>query len=226
MKRALLALALAAGPALAQGFQVGDRVHIGLNGKDGTVLLVGGLNGNGGTQLKVHVDGAAYPPTVGLVYDSMTAQVTVIGHGAAPVAAPGPMAPRMASGDSNPRPPGKAPVTAANCQQAIRADHPPTGADQSISVKFLSFEMSGMAPYEDVYKGDTMLGAHGHVLQAATIHAKYQVLTHFASPAADDQLRTYDAHFKCFQAVPSGELTAKMTDRLPGGETAQYIHKQ
>lgn len=224
---AALALAATATAALAADFQVGDRVHIGLNGKDGTVLSVGQKLMNGGTYIKVHVDGAAYPADVGLNYDTMVAQVSVIGHaGSGARMAPPPPRPAAGGVVGNNRPPGHVPVSVANCQQAIRANYITTGDDQTIQVNFLAFQNLGMGPYESVYKGDKMLGAHGHVMQAMRIHAKYTVLLHFADPLADDQLRTYDANFRCYVTVTSGELIAEMTDRLPGGEHATYIHKR
>lgn len=216
--------------AMAQGaqFNVGDRVHIGQSGKDGTVLGVGVKMMDGGTYIKVHVDGAAYPANVGVMYDTAMAQITVIGHAGAANAAKAapPRGNPMGAVTANNQPAGRVPPSAANCQQAIRANYVTTGDDQTINVKFLGFAASGPSSYESVYKGDHMLGARGHVMQALTIHAKYQVLLHFADPLADDQLRTYDAKFKCYNTVQTGELIAEMTDRLPGGETAQYIHKQ
>ena len=80
----------------------------------------------------------------------------------------------------------------------IRANYVTTGDDQTIRVVFSNFQITGRGAYESVYKGDSMLGARGHVMQALSIHAKYQVLLHFADPLADDQLRTYDANFKCY----------------------------
>src|SRR3569833_340928 len=83
--RIVIALLLVSSAAFAQGaFQAGDRVHIGLNGKDGTVVGLNGTLGNGAQSLKVHVDGAAYPDNVGITYDSTTNQVTKIGHVAPP----------------------------------------------------------------------------------------------------------------------------------------------
>ena len=224
---ATLAFAASATAALAADFQVGDRVHIGLNGKDGTVLAVGQKLMNGGTYIKVHVDGAAYPTDVGLMYDTAAAQVSVIGHGApGGRMATGPARPAPGAVAGNNQPPGHVPVSVANCQQAIRANYITTGDDQSIRVTFLTFQNRGISAYESVYKGDKMLGAHGHVMPAMSIHAKYTVLLHFADPLADDQLRTYDANFRCYDTATSGELVAEMTDRLPGGEHATYIKKR
>ena len=223
----LMAMLGASLPALAADFAVGDRIHIAQSNKDGTVLAVGEKMMDGGTNIKVHVDGAAYPADVGTMYDTAMARITVTGHGGATSVA-GASATRgnqVAATGNNQRP-GHVPPTAANCQQAIRANYVTTGDDQTINVKFLIFAASGPSAYESVYKGDQMLGARGHVMQALTIHAKYQVLLHYADPLADDQLRTYDGNFKCYNTVQTGELIAEMTDRLPGGETAQYIHKR
>lgn len=62
-------------------------------------------------------------------------------------------------------------------------------------------------------------------MQAAPIHAKYTVLTHYADPLAPDELRTYDAQYMCYRTATTGELVVEMTSRLPGGETPTYIKK-
>jgi hypothetical protein len=225
----LLALAAFSTTAVAADFTVGDRVHIAQAGKDGTVLAVGDKMMDGGANIKVHVDGAAYPADVGIMYDTAMARITVIGHGAgnaARAAAPRARPPQMGTVVANNRPPGHVPPSVANCQQAIRANYVATGDDQTIQVTFLAFENKGSSAYESVYKNDKILGAHGHVMRAMSIHAKYQVLTHFADPLADDQLRTYDGNFKCYDTATTGELVAEMTDRLGGGEHATYIKKR
>lgn len=237
MKRILLATAFAAlvpAAALAQqAFAVGQRVVVGSTGDQGTIIEVGQPMADGGTMLKVHLDklGAAFP-TVGAWYDSAMSRVTVTGGGggAAPVAAPvrrvAPApAPRVAQpAPAIPNPPGTT-ASAALCQQLIRANYPPGGADQTITVSFLSFQMGGQRPYEAVYANDP--GGRGHTVSAAPVHAKYTVLTHFDDPQADDQLRTYDAQFMCYKSgAPGAGWVVEMISRLPGGETAQYIHKQ
>ncbi|HEY3797241.1 MAG TPA: hypothetical protein VGL58_02730 [Caulobacteraceae bacterium] len=113
-------------------------------------------------------------------------------------------------------------ATPALCQSLIRADYPPGGADQTITVTFQAFQMGGPTPFEAVYANDE--NGRGHQVTAWPIHAKYQVLTHFADPYADDQLRTYDAQFMCF-TLPGRGWVAELMSRAPGGEEAQYIHK-
>ncbi|HEY1752606.1 MAG TPA: hypothetical protein VGG29_15215 [Caulobacteraceae bacterium] len=110
----------------------------------------------------------------------------------------------------------------ALCQQLIRANYPPGGADQTITVNFLSFQIGGPQRFEAVYANDA--GGRGHTVNAWPVHARYTVLTHFADPYADDTLRTYDAQYMCFQLPAHGWLV-EMISRAPGGETAQYIHK-
>ena len=211
--------------AIAADFAAGDRVHIASANKDGTVLAVGQKMMDGGTSIKVHVDGAAYPSDVGIAYDSAMSQITVIGHGASPSKFTANPSPQGGGVNSNSRPPGHVAPSAASCQQAIRANYVATGDDQAINVKFSVFQILGNGSYESVYKGDNMLGARGHVMQALSIHAKYSVLTHFADINADDQLRTYDANFKCYNTATTGELIAEITDRLDGAEHATYIKK-
>lgn len=219
------AATLAAMPALAQGFQPGDRVHIGLNGKDGTVLSVDGQNGNGGMQLKVHVDGAAYPPNVGVMYDAYTAQVTLIGHGAPPAPAMA-MRPATAPGgggmSASTAPPGNVAVSAASCQQAIRANYPTTGADQTRMFNFQAFNATGPAPYESIYKGDKMLGARGHGVMAMSIEAQFQVVTRYQDPNADDRIQSVHAHYKCYNM--GGGIVAEKLDEMGSG--ISYAHKR
>ena len=112
----------------------------------------------------------------------------------------------------------------ALCQSLIRANYPATEADQTITVTFLSFVMSGVKAHEAVYAND-LIGARGHTVMATPIHTKYTVLTHFQDPYADDQLRTYDAQYLCYQSAKGGWVV-EMVSRLPGGETAQYIKKR
>lgn len=216
LRGAVALLACAVTAQAAQTFQPGDRVHIGLNGKEGTVLEVGQPLMNGGTMIKVHVDGAGYPPNVGVVYDSATSQVTVTGHGttapaiavAAPAAAPGASASTL--------PPGKVPPSAASCQQAIRANYPTTGDDQTRMFNFQTFQVTGNGAYESVYKGDSMLGARGHVMQALSITAKYQVITRYRDPNADDRIQSVEAHFKCYNSATSGDLVVEKLDQVSG----------
>lgn len=210
-----------AGPATI--FRPGDRLHIIRSGKDCTVLEVQQRLYNGGYMLKVHEDGAGYASNQGVVIDTGVNPVSLISHGALP--SPGAAQP-MASGpvNANNQAPGRVAPSDASCQQAIRANHPASGADQTINVKFLEFQSSGLGAYVERYQGGSSTG--GHPVKAMSIHARYQVLTHFADPYADDQLRTYDAHFKCYNHFAGGELTAEMTDRLPGGEHAEYIKKR
>jgi len=210
-----------AGPATI--FRPGDRIRIIRTGHDCIVLEVQRRLYNGGYMLKVHEDGAAYPPTAGVVIDTGVTPVAMIGHGALP--SPGAQ-PAMASGpvSANNQSPGRVPPSPAACQQAIRARHPAGGADQTINVKFLDFQSSGLGAYVERYnRGNSDAG---HSVRAMTIHARYQVLTHYSNPNADDELRTYDGHFKCYNQTMGGDLTAEMTDRLPGGEHATYIHKR
>jgi hypothetical protein len=233
------ALWLAAGPASAQDFQVGTRVKIGSTGDVGTVIAVGPPYADGGANIKVHLDklGAAYPQ-VGVWYDTAMSNVTPIGGGPAPGAAPGPgqapaaapQAPAQPAARPTPPPPlinpaGQQTASAALCQQLIRANYPPTGADQTITVSFLNYSMSGPRPYEAIYANDLAPPAgRGHTVTAWPVHAKFTVLTHYEDPQADDELRTYDAQYMCYRSA-AGEWTVEMTSRLPGGETAQYIHK-
>lgn len=213
--------------AQAQTFHVGDRVHVGSTNEDGTVIAVGQTMTDGGTLIKVHLDrlGAAYP-TVGATYDSAMSRVTVIGSGPAPALPTAP--PRSAPAPAaTPVPAPINPATqttasAALCEQLIRANYP-SHDDQTITVNFLNMSLSAPRPYEAIYAND-MVGAHGHTVTATPVHARFTVLTHFADPMADDQLRTYDAQYMCYKSPVTG-WTAEMTSRLPGGETAQYIHK-
>lgn len=224
----MLAVLACARAAWADDFAVGDRVHIGNAGKEGTVLAVGQRLTDGGTYLKVHVDGAAYPAEVGLMYDSMVAQVTVVGHGGArDAAAVVPASPVAVGAAADSRPPGHVAPSAEACKQAIRANYPAAGDDQAITVTFLAFEISDGGAYTATYAGDLQAPyGRGHVVQAMSVHARYRVLTHYADPNADDLSRTYDAKFKCYDTAATGELIAEMTERLPGGEHATYIPKR
>ena len=224
------------GAAAAAAFKVGDRVIIGSTQATGVVIAVGQPLTDGGTMIKVHLDSLAPGfPTVGAWYDSATSNVTVTGSGAPPAQSPsgGPIVahpvarhPQAAPGGSNTAPPGAVPVSADACKQAIRANYPPGGSDQTMTIDFQSFEMSGLRPYEAVYANDLAPPAgRGHTVQAAPVHAKFTVLTHYADPNADDELRTYDANYMCYRSATSGALVVEMTSRKPGGETAQYISK-
>ncbi len=207
---------------------------VGSTGDAGSVIEVGQQMADGGTMVKVHLDrlGAGFP-NVGAWYDSAMSRVTVTGHGAAPAApaprrgaapAPAPARPVAARpAPAIPNPPGTT-ASAAVCQQLIRANYPPGGADQTITVTFLSFQMSAQRPYEAVYANDW--NGKGHTVSAAPIHAKYTVLTHYDDPQADDELRTYDAQFMCYKSAAGGGWVVEMVSRLPGGESAQYIHKR
>jgi hypothetical protein len=228
---AALAALLAPAAALAQGFQVGAHVTIGSTGDTGTVIEVGQQLADGGTMVKVHLDrlGPGFP-TVGSWYDSAMSRVTVTGGRAAPAAAPRrapapvraqPIAARPAP--AIPNPPGNT-ASSAVCQQLIRANYPPGGADQTITVAFQAFQMSGPRPYVATYANDA--NGVGHTVSASPVHARYTVLTHYADPQADDELRTYDAQFMCYKSAAGGGWVVEMVSRLPGGETAQYIHKR
>jgi hypothetical protein len=84
-KLLFVAALLAGGSALAQQqFQVGQKVHIGLNGKDGTIISVGQQMMNGGTSICVHLDsmGTAFPNSC-ITYDTMVSQITPSGGGGA-----------------------------------------------------------------------------------------------------------------------------------------------
>jgi hypothetical protein len=195
------------------------------------VIEVGQQLADGGTMVKVHLDrlGPGFP-TVGSWYDSAMSRVTVTGGGAAPAAAPRrapapvraqPVAARPAP--FIPNPPGNT-ASSAVCQQLIRANYPPGGADQTITVAFQAFQMSGPRPYVATYANDA--NGVGHTVSASPVHARYTVLTHYADPQADDELRTYDAQFMCYKSAAGGGWVVEMVSRLPGGETAQYIHKR
>ena len=241
MKHLLIAgLCAAAIPALAADFEVGDRVHIGSTGKDGVILAVGDRMMNGGTNIKVHVDGAAYPPNVGLMYDTVTYQVTVTSRGghagtlSDPYPLPGQARPapaRPAPLPANIRPeqsypPGKVAPSQASCQQAIRANYPRTGDDQIVNVTFQYFQITGSGTHEAIAQNDKMLGARGHMVQSLAITTKFQVLRHFASPNADDQLRTFEGKYECYNSATTGDLVIEQTQSLPGtSEHATYIHK-
>jgi len=216
--------------ASGQGFQVGDHVTIGSTGDTGTVLEVGRPLPYGGFMVRIHLDRLAANPNISGWYDSTNSNVTVNGHGPGPAGAAAPRRstasqspPRPAQADpAIPNPPGNV-ASAAVCQQLIRANYPPTGADQTITVSFLSFQMGGQRPYEAVYANDR--NGRGHTVSAAPIHARYTVLTHYENPRADDELRTYDAQFMCYRSAAGGGWVVEMVSRLPGGERAQYIHK-
>ncbi len=112
------------------------------------------------------------------------------------------------------------------CQSLIRANYPPGGADQIITVSFLVFSMGGPKTHNAVYANDLAAPyGRGHDVTAWPVHAKYTVLTHYQDPYADDQLRTYDAQYLCYRSAKGGWVV-EMVSRLPGGESAQYIHKQ
>ena len=111
------------------------------------------------------------------------------------------------------------------CQGLIRDNYQPQGADQTITVNFLDFQMGAATAHTATYAND--VAGRGHDVKAWPVHAKYTVLTHYADVLADDQLRTYDAQYLCYQAgTPDHAWTIEMMSRLPGGESAQYIHKQ
>lgn len=231
------ALLIAAGSALAADFKVGDRVVVGSTGDHGTIIEVGQKLADGGTMVKVHLDklGPGFP-SVGVWYDSAMSKIA--GSGGVAPAPPVPVQPRQGvvapppavppapgGGVSNSTPPGQVPISGPACQQAIRANYPATGADQTITVDFLSFDMGGQQSYEAVYQ-NAPFGNAGHTVQAAPIHAKYTVLTHYADLNAPDELRTYDVQYMCYRTPASGELIVEMVSRLPGGETAKYINKR
>lgn len=229
---AALAALLAPAAASAQAFHPGDHVVVGSTGDPGVVIEVGQQLADGGTMVKVHLDrlGAGFP-TIGSWYDSAMSHVAVTGGGPAPAAAPGP-APAAhrpalpAAGGRDPvvpNPPGNI-ASPALCQQLIRSNYPPGGADQTISVEFLSFQMGAQQPFVATYARD--VGGVGHTVSAAPVHARYTVLTHYEDPNADDQLRTYDARFMCYRSgAPGAGWVVELVSREPGGETAQYIHK-
>ncbi len=242
---AAVAWSIVSTAASAADFKVGDRVTVGSTGDQGTIIEVGRKLADGGTMIKVHLDklGAGFPG-VGVWYDSAMSKITGTG-GTAPVTtaptaprnqqgalAPPATTPRTApatpqvpgGGVSNSTPPGQVAVSAQACQQAIRANYPPAGTDQPIAVNFLSFQMGGLQPYQAVYQ-NAQFGDPGHTVQAAPIHAKYTVLTHYADPKAPDELRTHDAQYMCYRTATTGELIVEMTSRLPGGETPTYIKK-
>ncbi|HYM31864.1 MAG TPA: hypothetical protein VEU47_11215 [Candidatus Cybelea sp.] len=249
MKAAAIWIALASfvsvtvpGNANAADFQVGDRVMVGSTRSSGTVIEIGQALTDGGTMVKVHLDSMSPAfPNVGVWYDSLVSKVTVVGGGAAPAPAapappqPAPPAPQDQKGalpppaappavGSNTAPPGKVPVSAQACMQAIRANYPPAGADQTITVNFQTIQISGPQSYTATYANDN--NGVGHTVQASPVHAKYTVLTHFADPSADDILRTYDANYMCYRTATTGELIVEMTSRVPGGETPTYIKKR
>ncbi|HEX4739538.1 MAG TPA: hypothetical protein VH331_18470 [Allosphingosinicella sp.] len=231
---ALALAALAPAVAFAGPFRVGERVLIGNTHDTGTVIEIGQQLADGGTMIKVHLDrlGLGFP-TVGSWYDTKVSQVTVTGtagsHVGAPAGAPASparqpvmTAPMLPPPPTLASPPAGAAPSAAFCQQLIRANYPPGGADQRITVNFLAFQMGGAQAHEAVYANDP--NGRGHQVRAWPIHARYTVLTHYADPNADDQLRTYDANYLCYK-LPVGGWVVEMTSRAPGGETAQYIHK-
>ena len=234
MNMLLLGAAVAAllwpAAASAQDYQIGDHVVIGTTGDPGTIVAIGERLGNGGVMLRIHLDRIP-SPNITITYDSVASMISVTSHGparaAAPLrspAAPAPIRPAGRRADpAIPNPPGTT-ASAAACQQLIRANYPPTGADQTITVQFLGFQMSGQRPYEAVYANDR--NGRGHIVSAAPIHARYTVLTHYDNPRADDELRTYDAQFMCYRSAAGGGWVVEMVSRLPGGERAQYIHKQ
>ena len=116
-------------------------------------------------------------------------------------------------------------LSADLCQALIRANYP-KGEDYVQSVNFLAFQMDAPSAYEDSYANDqSATYARGHSVMAAPVHAVFTVLKHYQDPFADDELRKYDAQYKCFKSHTTG-WTIKMISRLPGGETAQYIHKK
>jgi hypothetical protein len=232
-------VALGAGVAHATDLQVGDRVQVGAqNDETGTVIAVGGYASPGSVLIKVHLDRIDPDnrfPTIGPWYDEKLAGVTKVagGAGAQPVPAgpatgpagqvqAGPVAPPPAAQQPPTVPMTGNVATPAMCQQLIRANYPPGGADQTISVNFLNFQMSAPRPFTATYANDP--GGVGHTVTAWPVHAKFTVLTHFADPYADDRLNTYDAQYMCFK-LPVGGWVVEMMSRLPGGETAQYIKK-
>lgn len=233
---ALACVALAPAAASDSPFKVGDRVLIGSVHEQGTVIEVGQSLADGGTMIKVHLDrlSAAFP-NVGAWYDTKMSQVSVTGTATPSVTRPagvpgsGPQqrTGRVTAPPTRPvatllPPPAGAAPSAAFCQQLIRANYPPGDSDQTISVNFLAFQMGGAQAHEAVYANDN--NGRGHSVTAWPIHSRYTVLTHFADPLADDQLRTYDANYLCYR-LPVGGWVVEMTSRAPGGETAQYIHK-
>lgn len=212
---AALAAMLAPAAALAQGFKVGDHVSVGHGNDTGIVLEVGHATYDGGTRVRVHIERLAPGhPTVGVWYDSASAPVIV---GPRP---PPPPTPAI------PAPPDDLP-SAAICQPLIRANYPPGGADRTMIVTFQSFEMIGRPPYIEPYLTTDANYNGGAVIQvaAAPIHTRYTVLTHYADPKTDDELRSYDAQYMCYQPVPGAGWVVKMVSSLPGGDTAQHIHK-
>jgi len=209
----------AATAAFGDDFKVGDHVLVGSINLPGVVTAIGRTEANGGVMLTVLPDRARGQGS-GIQFNSLYSNVTHIADDPAPGTATNtPAAPQAPDSTTSVAP---ANATEAKCQQLIRDNYPATGADQTISVNFLSFQMGGARPYEAVYANDR--NGRGHTVSASPIHAKYTVLTHFADPLADDQLRTYDAKFMCYRS-PVGGWVVEMISRLPGGETAQYIHK-
>ncbi|HTR86276.1 MAG TPA: hypothetical protein VMI56_17465 [Reyranella sp.] len=103
----LLGLSLALSfPAGAQGqqFHVGDRVHIGLNGDNGTIVEILTALANGGVLVKIKRDSNGFVMT----YDTMVAAVTMAGGGQAPAA---PQAQRPAVPPQGQRPGTQQPAT-------------------------------------------------------------------------------------------------------------------
>ena len=182
-------------PALAQtDLKPGDRVIIGSTGMHGTVIEVGGYASPGSVNIKIHGDnlGPGYP-NVGSIYDEKLSHV-IKEPGAQQQAQAQPQAATRAPAAPTTLPPGvkAAAGTAARCQALIRQNYMATGADQTVSVSFLVFQTGASVNHTATYANDFV--GRGHDVVAMPIHAKYQVLTHFADAYADDQLRTYDAH--------------------------------
>jgi hypothetical protein len=226
---AAVAAALAPGLALAQGFKVGDHVLIGSVQQTGVVVAVGQPLADGGTYIFVHLD--RWGPEMAashVAYDSKTSNVTVTASGGG---APAATVRNQPVPRSAPPPPTidasrQTAASPALCQQLIRANYPPSGADETNMVSFLSFSMGGPHPYEAIYANDLRApAAHGHVVTAWPVHARFTVLSHYQDPLADDELRTYDAQYQCYRSARGGWVV-EMTARKPGGETAQYIHKR
>ena len=228
-----LAALLAPAAALAQGFHVGDHVTIGSTGDTGVVIEVGPQLADGGTNVKVHLDrlGPGFP-NVGRSCTSATSRVTVTASGTAPTPAAAPGGRVSTVRNTGPAPAGRDPAipnppgtTASGrvCQQLIRANYPPGGADQTITVNFLSFQMSGQQPMSRRICRRSRRRPHGQR------RADPRPL-HRADPLCGPARRRRAAHLRCaIYVLPRRRRrwlwAVELVLRAPGGETAQYIHK-
>jgi hypothetical protein len=222
-----IVLACAVKPALAESLAVGQHVHVGSINEDGTVVQLG--SGPSANLIKVHLNklGDAFP-SVGAWFDTKLSQVTAGGGAGGGGGQTQGQQQQQQLGQQPGQNANSTNATQRNTMRSVQATQPQATPPQTIdnnaapnaalfkqliikhyqiqadtgqtkSVSFKTFSVGAATQYEAVYKGDTMLGAHGHKYQAWPVHTTYTVLTHNADPQAPDTEQDYGIDWMCYK---------------------------